>query len=292
MLLRNPFNKICSSFLYVFSLFNLKNHPEFQGWLINTCHSSIYIFSKFQIKVTNIYNTCKTMICNHPWLSEYIKNFGKTKINYDIEFVYEGYITRINKEDILNSNNVKFYKKIPYDFVIYSDYDQVLKTINKIIIPHFPNEKDLQYQKSEIKFLLSEILIDDNTVKVDFRTNEYNYYIEKNIFSNKFLNFFMHHYYPDSLSKDKDYSSYDFKLKIIDHNVVNAFFDSKNILKINKTDYEKIQITDNTQIVSETISEIVSEMVSEIEREKKSKSSDKDSTDTDYQLLEYSIEKR
>jgi len=289
MPLHNPFNMFCSSIFYAVSLLNLKNYPEIQQWLINTSHSFIYIFSKCQIKFTKVYNSCVKMICNHPWLSEYMKKFEKTKkINYDIEFVYKGHICHLsNKVDIHSGNNEDFYKTFPYDFVVYSEYDEILKTINKIIIPYFPSEKDLEYQKSEIKFLLSEICVDDNNVKVDFQTNEYNFYIDKNIFNNEFLSFFMHHYYPDALSKDKDYSSYDFQLKIIDHNVVNEFFDSKNILKINKIDYEKIQIAD-TNTNTEIITEMVSGMITEIKKNQ-IKSIDSD----DYQLLEEkdSIEK-
>lgn len=223
------------------------NYPDKYEYAVLTgSHNLIYAFSVLQIGFNKLQNKfcdfCKLNILTNPYFSEFIqKNFENKNIKQNVEFIYNGYVNCLsNKEEILKDND-NFYKTINYDFIIYSEYDEISKTINKIIIPHFPSKQDFEYQKSEIKFILSEIIIGENTVKVYFKTDTYNYYIENNVFNQKFLIYFLNNHYIHVMNKSLDCSANnELKLKIIDHLATDVTFDSLNTLKINKTDYEKI----------------------------------------------------
>lgn len=132
-----------------------------------------------------------------------------------------------------------------YDFIIYSHYDVSSQITNKIIFYKFPNKEDLMnHEKSNIKFILSELVIGDKIIKIDFKTDTYNYYLVNNVFEQRFLKYFVKKYYFDEI---KDIENIEEKLdsmslKIIDHNASTETFDKENILKICKQNYKKIHL--------------------------------------------------
>jgi hypothetical protein len=103
----------------------------------------------------------------------------------------------------------------------------------------FKNE--LVYNKSNVTFIMSEMIIEDKTIKVAFQTSEYNYIIENNKFTHAFLVFFMKHHYYDEIKEVEDKLE-NITLKIIDSDVTSETFDNQNILLICKDNYKKIAI--------------------------------------------------
>jgi hypothetical protein len=198
-------------------------------------YQTIYVFSTLELQVLKFYTNSKNFID-----ANFKNNFN---IEYDVEFVFDGVSNWVTNKEL--TEQTSFYKNICYDFIIYSEYDKTLDTTNKIIMYHFP--KDFSYVKSDVRFMLSEILIGDEVLKVDFATNKYNFYVVNNEFDQKFLRYFLNKYYRDKYCYD-NIKENDIGLNIIDHNVEKAQFDSKNILKIQKTDYIKIQKTDYIKI--------------------------------------------
>jgi hypothetical protein len=92
-------------------------------------------------------------------------------------------------------------------------------------------------EPSEIKFILSEIILEDKKINIDFKINNQNYYVCDNIFTSKFIVYFLNEYYSEEikdLSLDKIMN---YKVKILDQNVNEESFDFKNKIKINKTNY-------------------------------------------------------
>ena len=85
------------------------------------------------------------------------------------------------------------------------------------------------------------MIIEDNIIKVDFQTANYNYFIENNKFTHKFLVYFMKTHYYNEI-KEFEYKLDNMKLKIIDSDVLSETFDSTNILLICKDNYKKIII--------------------------------------------------
>jgi hypothetical protein len=144
----------------------------------------------------------------------------------------------INEYSTSNNN-------IVYDFIIYSDYDEDAKIVNKRIFNKMPCKDDFLYSPSDISFVLSEVEINDKTIKVEFKTDHYNYYIVNNVINHKFLEYFLKKYHSREIMDFHEFEKpfHDMKLKILDHNVDKHEFDLTHTLKINKTNYSKIDLT-------------------------------------------------
>ena len=167
-------------------------------------------------------------------------------IKKDVEFIHNKKVIHLANINELTSEKNNFLNlSFKYDFIIYSHYDVTSKITNKIIFYKFPNKKDLMnHENSNIKFILSELVIGDKSIKVDFKTDSYNYYIVNNVFEQSFLKFFIKEYYFDEI---KDVENIEEKLdsmilKIIDHNASTETFDKENIVKIEKKNYKKIHL--------------------------------------------------
>ena len=123
------------------------------------------------------------------------------------------------------------------------NYDLVLEVVefydDEEIMDDFKNE--FAYNKSNVTFILSEMIIEDKIIKVDFQTDEYNYFIENNKFTHAFLVYFMKTHYYDEIKEFED-KLVNMILKIIDSNVNSETFDNQNILFICKDNYKKIVI--------------------------------------------------
>lgn len=211
--------------------FSMLNREKMMNIFYYVSYRTIYVFSMLELQVLKFYTNYKNLVNR-------ANSFNKN-IEYDIEFIFDGATNwTTNKEYFLIEQQTPFYKNICYDFIIYSEYDNILNTTNKIVMSCFP--KDFSYKKSDIRFMLSEILIGDQVIKVDFATHKYNFYVENNEFDQKFLRYFLDKYYQDKYCYDNTKET-DIVLMIIDHNVEKAQFDSKNILKLQKNDYIKIE---------------------------------------------------
>jgi len=236
----------------------LQNHfPETYHWIIiNGSHKIIYFVSTLQIMTKKINNYFVPFLRNKLSQVPFItKLFSKNNNNNDndsdnnelnIEFVYNENVFRLaNINEITNEKLTRLNVSFTYDFIIYSHYDVSSQITNKIIFYKFPNKEDLMnHEKSNIKFILSELVIGDKIIKIDFKTDTYNYYLANNVFEQRFLKYFVKKYYFDKI---KDLENIEEKLdsmslKIIDHNASTETFDKENILKICKQNYNKIHL--------------------------------------------------
>jgi hypothetical protein len=198
---------------------------EYNLLLIEISYKLIYVLSKVQITYKNTYNRLdnyyKEVLLKNPTLKSFmITNDDKT-IKQNIEFIYNGYVNYLtNTTEIINGKITPESLLVEFDFIIYSEYDSSTNSVNKIIINHFPTEKDFCYEKSNIKFILVEALVEDKIIKIDFYTETFNYYIENNVFTNEFLEYFI----KNPRSKDG------FEMKIALLNSISTVFNK--IIKI------------------------------------------------------------
>jgi hypothetical protein len=170
-------------------------------------------------------------------ISEYYHSFIDTPINIDdideIEFILNGtVIYSVSKANII-SDVVNF--PTVYDFIIFSDYNFTIENtyINKKIQKQLlPSETKFDYEESHIKFFLTEIIIGEKTIKVDFKTEYYNFYVVDNIFNDKFILYFLNKYYSSEIKDMNNEIIHEFKLKIIDNNVETHNYDKNIVLKI------------------------------------------------------------
>lgn len=184
----------------------------------------------------HMYSTLQILYNKLPIsLLHFLEN--NTAHDSEVEFIQDGHVHFVGTKDEFIKKDIKCWNDIDYDFIIYSHYDELRKTINKTIFYKIPDENDFNYAISDIKFVLSEIEMNNKTIKIDFKTDTYNYYIVNNVFNHTFLEYFLKKYYPHEIIEFRD-----MKLKILDHNVEKQEFDSTTILQINKDDYSKIEL--------------------------------------------------
>ena len=222
-----------------------KNYPEkYDEVFFNVSFKLLFLFSKSQIIInrTNRYlvdNFNQVMIEN-PKINIFIENcinyynrFTKnTNSIHDIEFISDGKIIYSDSKKNIINDAINF--QMSYDFIIYSDYNLTENTyINKKIQKSIEN-KNFDYELSDISFILSEIIIGDKIIKVDFKTENYNYYIVNNTFNEKFILYFLSKHYISEIKDIPIDSIKQFKMKIIDYNVDTKNYDNLVNIQIQK----------------------------------------------------------
>lgn len=223
--------------------------PEtYYSVVIYGTHKIIYFVSTLQIMTKKINNSLNPFFRSEFFQIPFItKLFTKNNdIKKDVEFIHNKKVIHLaNINELTSEKNYFLNLSFKYDFIIYSKcHDISSKISDKIIFNKFPNKEDFNYENSNIKFILSELVIGDKSIKVDFKTDSYNYYIVNNVFEQSFLKFFIKEYYFDEI---KDIENIEEKLdsmilKIIDHNASTETFDKENIVKIEKKNYKKIHL--------------------------------------------------
>ena len=192
----------------------------------------IHMYSKIQI-------LCDKLPISLPIIL--IQLFNNSSRGSEVEFIQDGHVQFVGTKDEFVKKDIKCWNDIDYDFIIYSNYDEVNKITNKIIFTKIPDENDFNYTISNVKFVLVEVEMNNKIIKIDFKTDTYNYYIVDNVISEKFLEYFIKKYYPHEKIRFQQ-PFCEMKLKILDHNVEKQEFDSKTTLQINKDDYIKIEL--------------------------------------------------
>lgn len=232
-------------FVFLTNDYLQQKYPEkYNEILINISLKILFLFSKSQITIYKINryvvdNYNQVMIKN-PKINIFIENcinyynrFTKnTNSIHNIEFISNGKIIySVSKENIIN-DAINF--QMSYDFVICSDYNLTENTyINKKIQKSIEN-KNFDYELSDISFILSEIIIGDKIIKVDFKTENYNYYIVNNIFDCNFILYFLCKHYISEIKDIPIDSIKQFKMKIIDYNVDTKNYDNLVNIQIQK----------------------------------------------------------
>lgn len=202
-----------------------------QEILLMISYNLIYIFSRCQIILNNLSkNFCSNFLFKIIYDGIYYNS-----INDYMELILDGEV--ILKTNKLNINNIT-----KYDFAIYSKYDNTTSITNKQIIKNLNDIKDDEGKnltESLINFLLCEIKITDVNLKLDFKTKNYNYYINNNIFDINFLIYFMKKYHKINLSRIDNY-----KLNIIDNNCLELKLDNTKTIKFYQNKYEIFNTND------------------------------------------------
>jgi hypothetical protein len=152
-----------------------------------------------------------------------------------------------------NDNDANLYVKndeshpnVKYDFIIVTHHksdekkNRILKKINEW--------HDNCFEVSNVKFFLTEALIIDNVdetkepdepviqiIKLDFKTDAYNYYLVNNVFDEQFIKYLLIIYHNCEL---KHLNSQTIRVRLLDQNFKQIEYDIKNdYIHISKTNY-------------------------------------------------------
>jgi len=225
---------------------------KYNDIILNISFKLLYVYSNSQIFFNRIN---KVMIVNvnqflsrNPTINYFVEQIkssyncfvNKTgnKIN-NIEFISNGEVNLSVSSEMVMKEGTAFPSA--YDFILFSDFDNVSRDttcVNKKILKSIETN-NFSYEISNISFILTEIIIEDKTFKVDFKTKDYNYYVVNNIFNDKFMLYFLNKYYSSEIKDFKLETIKRFILKVIDQNVDTHEFNKDMNVKIQKDGYIK-----------------------------------------------------
>jgi hypothetical protein len=141
-------------------------------------------------------NIKTNLLIKYPLLPDKINKFSNYFIkNEELEYINNGEViyTKSIKDLLQNykKNDKNIDKNIENNFniIIYTDN----KNKNKKVFNDIPSVYN--YEESEFKFILIEIMINNEILKIDFKTNEYNYMIVDNIINKDFIIYFLKKHY-------------------------------------------------------------------------------------------------
>jgi len=164
-----------------------------------------------------------------------------------LEMLYLKFYKYKTKQTIKNQDfNIEFVKNGKtiigeyYDFIIYSQNNE-----KKIMNNSFDK---ITCVKSDVSFILFNIVMNNTTISLNLFGNNYNYYVSGNVIDNRFLWYFLNKHYNLNLTEPL----VNYTLNIIDNNV--------NIYAI--TYPEHFEITnDGIRIISHECQKITNNMI-------------------------------
>jgi len=154
------------------------NFPNYYNQLgVFLMYQIIYYYSSLEMLYLKFYKyKTKQTIQNQDFNIEFVKN-GKTIIGED------------------------------YDFIIYSQNNE-----KKIMNNSFDK---ITCVKSDVSFILFNIVMNNTTISLNLFGNNYNYYVSGNVIDNRFLWYFLNKHYNLNLTEPLT----NYTLNIIDNNV-------------------------------------------------------------------------
>ena len=207
-----------------------RTYPKkYEEILVTVSFNAVYAFSVIQIKIKQAQ---KYILNSNPRLSELLETYNKTFIKNSIDFVLNGKVifsTTILTPDIDHPKNP--------DFIIYSDG----KSKNKKLLTEVSVDEKYDYEMSDIRFMLVELKIADNTYKIDLKSDNYNFYVVGNCFTKNFFVYYLTEILKQTQQFDNDNK---FIIKIIDHNVNPIefeFTDKNESILLEKNGYKIIK---------------------------------------------------
>jgi hypothetical protein len=225
-------------FAFLLNDYLKRTYPKmYEDILVKSSFNLIYAFSVVQIKLKKLQEyVCK----NNPKLAAILEKYNKINIDNNVDFVLEGKIIHSTNISTLNDDHPQ-----KFDFIIYSDCTG--EEINKKIIskPITADAKDdYKCEKSDIKFMLIELKFGDKIIKIDLKSDTYNFYVVGNCFTKQFFQYFLIEILKQPESVDN------FSIKFIDHNVDTVevdFSDKNSSILLEKKEYKLSITNDNSE---------------------------------------------
>lgn len=212
-----------------------RTFPEqYDNILINMAVNSIYIFSKVQLFSHLAYTQVKLKIYNNKFLKHISDEVYNKNINNEICHVKN------------NSTHIKYFTDVSNvhfeeesnSFYIFSDNINTSNNcVNKVLL--YSQPFNITYEVSNIKFVLLEVKLNDNTYKIDLKSDVSNYYIVNNIFDKNFFIYYLKNYQLCTLTNEEVEKIDKLDIKLIDQdvNIKELEITDKKFIVIKKDEY-------------------------------------------------------
>jgi len=225
-------------FSYFLNYYLKRNYPEkYNEYLISLSYNVIYISGLIQIKFKKYR---EYIYKSNPRLANFINEYKKTTFENikNVEFILNGKVFYSATKEVIENYIIDIEKP---DFIIYSDYnvENENNCINKKIINNLLTDDSFICEPSNIKFILCELIVGDKKYKIDYKSDNYNYYIVDNIINRNFVIYYLLNHYSESILLEDIINDNKLILKIIDHNMDDCEIDitDNNYLQIKKDNY-------------------------------------------------------
>ena len=216
-------------FYFINEVIRLKYPEQYQKYIIFIVYNYIYYSSKIELIFLKIQN-------KYPKIKNYLTYFKNTNLN-DVEFILDNKVIYKTSRKQIND----LLDKLPtiFDFIIYSESNSNNSIVNKCLLNVLPNNFiNYNCAKTDYKFILLEIEIDNKKIKLDLQTDSYNFFMCNNVINLKFLYYFLNTYYKFENINFENKNV--FKINLIDHNMNSLSTNSINI-RLNKTNYDFLE---------------------------------------------------
>jgi len=221
----------------LFNDFLKRNYPDkYNEIIITTSYELIQFYSKSQILYNKFVIKVNSIIESNPQLKKIINDIYKKEIQ-------QNQVYQIN-DDVIHIKSYKddidtYFEPDNNSIYLFSDNEKAIenKCINRVIL--HSQSFSTNYEVSNIQFMLIEVKINDETYKINLKTDTFNYYIVDNILDLKFFKYFLHNYNICNLSAEKRKELDKIYIKIIDQNVNVKEFEISDdkFITIKKNDY-------------------------------------------------------
>lgn len=227
------FNTILMWILF-FDFLERRFPEQLRNFATDVAYNALYLYSKTQIYMTIVSKKITDFVESKPVLAN-IKNQIETILKPKNQVVT---IT----EFIKNGEKISAGEANTCDFALFSWLCDDKKCVNKKIIYDI-NEPMITSELSNIRFILVELLIgDDKSYKIDFKTEDYNFYLVGNKFTKAFFVYYVNNYLniQTPISENEK-----FRIRIIDHEINNVeyeFTDKIETLILERNHYKILGI--------------------------------------------------
>jgi hypothetical protein len=198
------FYNMCMLLYLTTSIVN-KNYPGFYKQLaVGVAYNFIRLYSKAELFYKN--------------------NIKSLQINNTNEFIT--FIDNNTSVLVLEADEVLKLDKFPdCDFIIYQDAENNFSFSNELY------EGSLECEVTDYTFMLIEVLVGEETYKLDLKTDDYNFYVVGNVFNQTIVCYLLKKFYDlDDVTQ--------YHVKILDNNVESIEFDEQKSLSFKKDSYE------------------------------------------------------
>jgi hypothetical protein len=194
-------------FIYLSTSIVNKKYPGFyKQVVVGIAYNVIRLYSKAELFYRN--NIKSLTLVNKDEFVSFISN--------------NTIVVVLEKDEILNLEECP-----EYDFIMYED------SKNNRSFMYDLYEEGVVCEKTDYTFVLFEVIIDEDTYKIELKSDTYNYYVVGNVFNKTIISYLLKTYFDlDDVTE--------YKVRLFDHNVESIEFDEQKSLELNKEAYKII----------------------------------------------------